>query len=174
VDPFDTLDQSLRRSGFVAIAKAIAAWSGAVLMTWLAFEDSHPSVILLGVGAVFALVGGWQARYSRRLVPVARSAVRRALLDGSTEIVWAYAAVGSRTSAVDLFFRDGASVRLLAPRADREVLLGLVQERCPHALLGYGEVQERAYRAIRKSKRGAAADPGARSRARGGTGPSAR
>lgn len=123
-----------------ALALIVLAAAGTRARTTL-----DPKTAMVAVfGALFLWAAWVMAGNARRLVPVKASRVFRELSGDARGIAWTHLTVGSY-SAINIYFLDGTMCTLYASRRDCEKLLELVTQKAPHAILGFGREQERAY-----------------------------
>lgn len=109
--------------------------------------------IMMGVMGLGNLWAAWvMAQSARALWPARSSKVYTALAADGQNIGWAHLTTGSFT-ALKVYFLDGTMCTLYAGRRDAEALLAFVEERAPHAVLGFGADQEAAYVALVNQRR---------------------
>lgn len=109
----------------------------------------------MGLGGLVMLGAAWALFQGGRELWPARSARAYAELAGDARgVAWAYMTLG-KSNGVKLCFLDGDEVSISASRSDSEALMKLIQQRAPHAILGYGPAQQKIYIERVKSGRSA-------------------
>ena len=110
-------------------------------------KDGGLIVLVIPGSLVFAWV---MLKRAREFWPAHESVVYRALSDDSRDLVWLHLTTGM-FSALTLNFRNGEFYRVHANEEDKRTLLAFAMRRAPHAILGYGDAERKAYRALVKA-----------------------
>ena len=125
----------------MAIVVLFAAWS----TTKAGITGRTAMMGLFGLAFVWA---AWLMFDSARaLWPAQESTVYKELSGDSKAIVWSHLTTGS-LSAIKVYFVDETMCTIYAGKRDSETLLGLVGQRAPRAILGFGPEQQAAYAAL--------------------------
>ena len=145
----ELLEHRIRRTALqeAAIAVVVLGVAGVVLAA-AAFrartQFDAKTMVVGGFGLVFLWVTWIFVQNARELWTPQDARVWLQLTGDAKEVAWAHRTQGS-VNAVKIYFLDGKLCTLYAGKKDGEALLAFVQDRAPHALIGFGADQQKAY-----------------------------
>lgn len=157
---FDLLEKRIKSTAIQSfILSVLALLFGLALLAAsasAAVQRQYQATAGMLVMAAISMFAAWSMlQNGRSLWPPRSSKIYTELSGDARQVSWAHPVVG-KSNGVRVHYIDGEQLTLEANRQDSERLIRLIQQQAPHAILGYGQPQQKLYHDLVKARKSAA------------------